>query len=60
MLYRRVDLVQDEKLLLEAHCEVNFVCETEEDRRVPYQLCRRRWLDSGQPEGFLAAIRDEP
>lgn len=56
MHHRTVDLVRDRDFLLDVHCELNFVCESEVDRRTPYEVYRRQWLNSGQPEDFLAGV----
>ena len=56
MTHRRVELERDRPLLLEAHCEINYVCTSGADRQQPYKRFRDEWLRTGQPAEFLSAM----
>lgn len=54
---RRIALPDDRDYVLERHCRINYECDCEWARRVPYEEYRQSWFSmAGQTEGFLSAL----
>lgn len=57
LTHRRIVLPDDRDYVLERHCRINYECDCEWARRVPYEEYRQSWFSmAGQTEGFLSAL----
>lgn len=55
--HRKVDIVKDREILLELHCEINYECESGFAKEAPYEIYRKKWLDTeNQVEEFISAL----
>jgi GNAT superfamily N-acetyltransferase len=53
---RKIDLTRDRMSVLEFHCQINYECESDFGRSLPYPQYRERWLATSQPEEFLSDL----
>jgi len=55
--HRKIDISKDKKILLEYHCEINYECESDFGKQIPYELYRKKWLDTEkQVEEFISTL----
>ncbi|MBL4938545.1 hypothetical protein JK636_22840 [Clostridium sp. YIM B02515] len=48
---------KDKETLLEYHCEINYECELDFGKQIPYELCRKKWLNTEkQIEEFISIL----
>lgn len=55
--HRRIDIVKDRQTLLEFHCEINYECESDFTKEIPYEVYREKWRKTEkQVEEFISAL----
>ncbi|ERI91360.1 acetyltransferase, GNAT family [Clostridiales bacterium oral taxon 876 str. F0540] len=55
--HRRIDISKDKDTLVEYHCEINYECESDFGKQIPYEVYRRKWLNTKkQVKEFIEAI----
>lgn len=55
---RAIDIEQDRDVLLDFHCRCNYEVESPWVRAVPFERYQRWWLETPQPEAFLADLSE--
>jgi 8-oxo-dGTP diphosphatase len=57
IIYRKIDISKDKETLLEYHCEINYECESDFGKQMPYEMYRKKWLNTEkQVEAFISAL----
>ena len=54
--FRRIDIENDKKMLLEFHCRINYDSETPYMRRLTYEEYRDKWFSTQQPKSYLSDL----
>ena len=55
--HRKIDISKDKEILIEFHCEINYEYESDLGKKVPYELYRKKWLNTEkQVEEFTLAL----
>lgn len=55
--HRKIDISKDKETLLDYHCEINYECESDFGKQMPYELYRKKWLNAEkQVEEFVLAL----
>lgn len=44
IIHRKIDITTDKEYILEAHCMINYECDTPWKRSVPYEVYRDEWF----------------
>lgn len=44
IVHRKIDFIKDKEYILEAHCKINYECDTPWKRKMPYDIYRAEWF----------------
>ena len=55
--HREIDIVKDREILFGFHCEINYECESDFAKETPYEIYRKKWLNTeNQVKEYISTL----